>query len=131
MLLAPHLAPRPPITQLRSYLQDHDSSGFDRARVPARGLCPVPAKLPEGITLEMLSVVADAVTTPFEAMRRAGLGADDVAVIVGAGGVGGFGVQIAAAQGAAVGGVDVDRGRLDLAAKHGAGVTPGAGAKDF
>jgi len=50
----------------------------------------------------MLAVVADAVTTPFEAMRRAALNQEDVAVIVGVGGLGGFGVQIAAAMGAAV-----------------------------
>ncbi len=72
------------------------------------------------MTLDLLSVVADAVTTPYEAIRRSGLGANDVAVFVGVGGVGGFGVQIAAALGAAVIAVDVDRSRLDLAGQHGA-----------
>jgi 6-hydroxycyclohex-1-ene-1-carbonyl-CoA dehydrogenase len=110
---------------------DGDGGFATHVRVPARGLCPVPQKLPEGITLEMLSVVADAVTTPFEAMRRAGLAADDVAVIVGAGGVGGFGVQIAAALGAAVVAIDVDAERLELAAKHGAGLVLDASATDF
>src|SRR2546429_348891 len=75
--------------------------------VPARGLCAVPENLPEGLTLEMLSVVADAVTTPFEAMTRAAVGADDLVVIVGAGGIGGFAVQIAAAAGAVVVAIDV------------------------
>ena len=110
---------------------DGDGGFATHVRVPARGLCPVPHELPEGVTLEMLSVVADAVTTPFEAMRRAGLGADDVAVIVGAGGVGGFGVQIGAALGAAVVAIDVDRERLELAAKHGAGLVLDAGAMDL
>ena len=90
--------------------------------VPARGLCAVPESLPSGLTLEMLSVIADAVTTPYEAIRRSGLGCEDVTVIVGAGGVGGFGVQIAAALGAAVVAIDVDRERLDLASRHGAGL---------
>ena len=67
--------------------------------------------------------MADAVTTPFEAVRRSGLGADDVAVFVGVGGVGGFGVQIAAALGAAVIAIDVDPARLELAAQHGASLT--------
>jgi 6-hydroxycyclohex-1-ene-1-carbonyl-CoA dehydrogenase len=49
--------------------------------------------------------------------------ADDVAVIVGAGGIGGFAVQIAAAVGAAVVAIDVDIARLDLAAEHGAALT--------
>jgi 6-hydroxycyclohex-1-ene-1-carbonyl-CoA dehydrogenase len=95
--------------------------------VPARGLCSVPEILPAGLTLEMLSVVADAVTTPFEAIRRSGLGPNDVAVIVGAGGIGGFGVQIAAALGSAVIAIDVDQERLEQAGAHGAGLTLDAG----
>jgi 6-hydroxycyclohex-1-ene-1-carbonyl-CoA dehydrogenase len=79
----------------------------------------------------MLSVVADAVSTPYEAIRRSGLGREDVAIIVGAGGVGGFGVQIAAAQGAAVVAIDVDKERLDLASQHGAGLVLDAGATDL
>jgi 6-hydroxycyclohex-1-ene-1-carbonyl-CoA dehydrogenase len=80
----------------------------------------VPESLPEGIDLAALSVIADAVTTPLEAIRRADLTADHVAVFIGVGGVGGFGVQLAAALGAAVVAIDVDRDRLDLAAEHGA-----------
>ena len=102
---------------------DGDGGFASHVRVPARGLCPVPKNLPTGITLDLLSVVADAVTTPFEAIRRSGLGADDVAVFVGVGGVGGFGAQLAAAIGAAVIAVDVDQARLDLAAQHGAALT--------
>ena len=99
---------------------DGDGGFATHVRVPARGLCPVPEKLPPGISLDLLSVVADAVTTPFEAIRRSGLGADGVAVFVGVGGVGGFGVQIAAALGASVIAIDVDPARLELAAQHGA-----------
>lgn len=99
--------------------------------IPARGLCRVPQTLPRLLTLEMLSVVADAVTTPYEAIRRSGLGPEDVAVIVGAGGIGGFGVQIAAALGAAVVAIDIDRERLDLAAQHGAGLVLDASSTDL
>lgn len=99
---------------------DADGGFATHVRVPGRGLCPVPDALPQGMTLAMLSVVADAVTTPFEAIHRSGLGADDVAVFVGVGGIGGFGVQIAAALGAAVVAVDLDTERLELAALHGA-----------
>ena len=102
---------------------DGDGGFATHVRIPARGLCPVPENLPPGITLDLLSVVADAVTTPFEAIRRSGLGADDVAVFVGVGGVGGFGVQIAAALGASVVAIDVDQARLELAAQHGASLT--------
>ena len=106
----------------KQFMPGNDGHGgfATHVRVPARGLCRVPDQLPSGITAEMLSVVADAVSTPYEAIRRAGLCANDVAVFVGVGGVGGFGVQIAAAKGAAVVAVDVDQQRLDLAAQHGA-----------
>jgi len=109
---------------------DGDGGFATHVRVPSRGLCPVPEKLPAGLSLAMLSVVADAVTTPYEAIRRARLGPEDVAVFVGAGGVGGFGVQIAAALGAAVVAIDIDRDRLDLAAQHGASLVLDAGSTD-
>ena len=102
---------------------DGDGGFATHTRVPARGLCAIPDELPAGLTLEMLSVVADAVTTPYEAIRRAELSVDDVAVFIGAGGVGGFGVQIAAARGAAVAAIDIDPERLELAARHGASLT--------
>lgn len=101
---------------------DGDGGFATHVRVPARGLCPVPEPLPPGVGVELLSVIADAVTTPWEAIRRAGVGPDDVAVFVGVGGVGGFGVQIAAALGAAVVAIDVAQDKLALAALHGAGL---------
>ncbi|MBI4462776.1 MAG: 6-hydroxycyclohex-1-ene-1-carbonyl-CoA dehydrogenase [Acidobacteria bacterium] len=117
-------AGRPTICR-RQFMPGNDADGgfATHVRVPARGLCPVPAVLPPGITLDMLSVVADAVTTPYEAICRSGLSANDVAVFVGVGGIGGFGVQIAAAQGAAVVAIDIDAERLELAARHGASLT--------
>jgi 6-hydroxycyclohex-1-ene-1-carbonyl-CoA dehydrogenase len=110
---------------------DGDGGFASHVLVPSRGLCAVPETLPTGLTLEMLSVVADGVTTPYEAIRRSGLGREDVAVVIGAGGVGGFGVQIAAALGAAVVAIDVDRERLDLASQHGAGLVLDASSTDL
>jgi 6-hydroxycyclohex-1-ene-1-carbonyl-CoA dehydrogenase len=97
-------------------------------RVPANGLCPVPdlndrAINPTGLDLAALSVVADAVSTPYQAIVRSGLGKGDLAVFVGVGGVGGFGVQVAAAMGAAVVAIDVDEERLTTMSKHGAALT--------
>ncbi len=93
--------------------------------VPARGLCVVDeARLGQaGLALADLAVVADAVTTPYQAAVNAGLAAGDVAIVVGAGGVGGFAVQIAAALGAHVAAIDVDAERLRLAGEHGASLT--------
>jgi 6-hydroxycyclohex-1-ene-1-carbonyl-CoA dehydrogenase len=117
------LAGRPTICRNQFMPGNDGDGGFaTHVRVPGRGLCPVADPLPAGISLELLSVIADAVTTPWEAIRRANVSANDVAVFVGAGGVGGFGVQIAAALGAAVIAIDVDREKCQLAAAHGAGL---------
>jgi 6-hydroxycyclohex-1-ene-1-carbonyl-CoA dehydrogenase len=128
----PCAAGRPTICKDQFMPGNHGDGGFaTHVRVPANGLCPVPAELPKSITLEMLSVVADAVTTPLEAIRRAKLTSDDVAVFVGVGGVGGFGVQVAAAMGAAVAAIDIDRERLELAAEHGAALALDASKMDL
>jgi 6-hydroxycyclohex-1-ene-1-carbonyl-CoA dehydrogenase len=105
-------------------------------RVPATGLCPVPdlsdAEInPAGLPLSALSVIADAVSTPFQAIERAGLERGDLAVFVGAGGVGGFGVQIAAARGAHVVAIDTDSGRLSMLGDFGAHLRLDASALDF
>lgn len=110
--------------------------GFGTAvRVPARGLCPVPdlddpVRNPAGLDLADLSVVADAVSTPYQAVVRSGLGSGDLAVFVGAGGIGGFGVQIAAALGATVVAIDVSEWRLERMAEHGAALTLDAAQAD-
>ncbi|MFQ5701968.1 MAG: 6-hydroxycyclohex-1-ene-1-carbonyl-CoA dehydrogenase [Acidobacteriota bacterium] len=96
--------------------------------VPARGLCPVPSPAGstdagEGPDLASLAVIADAISTPFQAVQRSGLGEGDLAVFVGTGGVGGFGVQIAAALRARVVAIDVDEQRLRLMAERGAELT--------
>jgi len=106
--------------------------GFaSHVRVPARGLCPVPDDLRGApVDLVELAVLADAITTPFQAIRRSGLRRGELAVFVGAGGVGGFGVQIAAALGATVVAIDVDAARLVPLADHGAALTIDASKSD-
>ena len=105
-------------------------------RVPARGLCPVPdladsARNPHGLPLAALSVIADAVSTPYQAVRRSGLARGDLAVFVGCGGVGGFGVQIAAALGAIVVALDTEPNRLAAMERHGATLTLNPAEHDF
>ncbi len=95
--------------------------------VPSRGLCLVdePGALENqplrqsGCTLAELSVLADAVTTPYQAIERSGLKSGDVAIVIGLGGVGGFCAQIAAAKGATVVGIDIDDVRLTKMAEFG------------
>jgi 6-hydroxycyclohex-1-ene-1-carbonyl-CoA dehydrogenase len=100
--------------------------------VPARGLCPVDeARLASaGLTLADVSIVADALTTPYQAVRRAGVAPGSLAIVVGAGGVGGYCVQVARAFGATVVAIDVDAAKLEAVAAHGASLTVNAREHD-
>ncbi len=89
--------------------------------LPARYFCPIPERVLAQHELWELSVVADAITTPFQAVRSSGLSEGDLAICIGAGGIGVHGVQIAAAAGAKVIALDVDDDKLEIAASHGAG----------
>jgi 6-hydroxycyclohex-1-ene-1-carbonyl-CoA dehydrogenase len=93
--------------------------------VPAQGLCPVDeARLAKaGLSLAEVSVVADALTTPYQAVVRAGVGPGALAIVVGAGGVGGYCVQVASASGAKVVAIDVDADKLATIGRHGAALT--------
>ena len=98
-----------------------DHGGFaSHLVVPARGLCRVPKKSVSSDRLPRLSVIADAVSTPYQAIRNSGLKKGDFAIFTGAGGVGGFGIQIAAALGARVVAIDIDEERLAQIGEHGA-----------
>jgi 6-hydroxycyclohex-1-ene-1-carbonyl-CoA dehydrogenase len=88
--------------------------------VPARWLCPVPPRVLERHKLWQLSVVADAVSTPFMSVQRAAVKPGDFALVVGAGGIGIHCVQVAAAAGAQVVALDVDDGKLAQAREFGA-----------
>ena len=111
--------------------------GFgSHVRVPSRGLCRVPDlakphENPAGLDLTSLAVIADAVSTPYQAIVRAGLEAGDLAVWVGVGGVGGFGTQISAAMGAQVIAIDVSDDRLHSVAPYGVSLTLNSTALDF
>lgn len=95
--------------------------GFaSHALVPAAFICPVEDRLLATHDLWELSVVADAITTPFQAVKRSGLEKGELAIFIGAGGIGIHGVQIAAAAGAKVVAMDIDAGKLELAGAHGA-----------
>ena len=102
--------------------------------VPARFVCPVPDAVLARHELWELSVVADAVSTPFQAVKRAGLAAGELAVCIGVGGIGVYGVQVAAATGAKVVALDVDDQKLEQARGAGAHATlnvTGIAAKDI
>jgi 6-hydroxycyclohex-1-ene-1-carbonyl-CoA dehydrogenase len=88
--------------------------------VPAEDLCVVENR--GDVPLEQLSVIADAVTTPYQAATRADIQMGDRVIVVGGtGGVGSYVVQIAKAFGAdPVICVDIDQEKLERSLKYGA-----------
>lgn len=87
--------------------------------VPARHLSVLPDDL-RGHPLAELAVIADAVTTPLQAIRRACVQADDLVVVIGVGGIGTFALQIAGALGARTAAVDIDPAKRARASELGA-----------
>jgi 6-hydroxycyclohex-1-ene-1-carbonyl-CoA dehydrogenase len=88
----------------------------------------VPAKdvldLPESVPLEEAAIIADAISTPYHAVKnRAQVKPGDTVVVFGCGGVGINAVQLAAAAGAYVIAVDINDRKLQWAAEFGAART--------
>jgi 6-hydroxycyclohex-1-ene-1-carbonyl-CoA dehydrogenase len=102
-----------------------DGAFAELVAVPARELVRLPASIP----LELGCVIADAVSSPYHAVKRRGrVRAGDRVAVVGCGGIGLNVVQCAAAAGALVVAVDLSEARLELATALGAihTVNPGA-----
>jgi len=81
------------------------------------------------LELADVSVVADALTTPYQAAVQAGVGPGDLVIVNGVGGVGGYAVQVAAALGATVVAIDVVPDKLAALDGYGASLT--LNARDF
>lgn len=93
--------------------------------VPATGLCEVDTDRLAAVEMQLAdaSVVADALTTPYQAVVQAAVQAGDLAIVIGVGGVGGYAVQLAHAKGATVVAIDVDQAKLDRLRDFGASLT--------
>ncbi len=101
---------------------DLDGGFSTHVTVPITGLSLI-EDLGDRYELADMSVIADAVTTPLQAVRRAEVSEGDFVIVVGTGGVGTYAVQIAAASGATVVAVDIDDDRLSLLRGYGAAAT--------
>jgi 6-hydroxycyclohex-1-ene-1-carbonyl-CoA dehydrogenase len=88
--------------------------------VPARYLCPIADDILDRHELWELAIVSDAITTPFQAVKRAGLEDGDQAIFIGVGGIGVHGVQIANSVGAKIVALDIDSAKLEQAREFGA-----------
>jgi 6-hydroxycyclohex-1-ene-1-carbonyl-CoA dehydrogenase len=117
---------RPNICRSQKMPGNDIQGGFaSHIRVPAKGLCRVDETRlgAAGLDLSDISVVADALTTPYQAVSRAGVTPGTLAIVVGAGGVGGYCAQVAGAFGAQVVAIDVDEAKLAALRDRGAHLT--------
>lgn len=95
--------------------------------VPWRNAIPVP----EGVPLELAAIAADAIVTPYHAIKLAGVGPGDTAVIAGIGGLGAHAVQLAGQFGAGkIIAVDISGDKLGLARELGADYAIDASRED-
>jgi 6-hydroxycyclohex-1-ene-1-carbonyl-CoA dehydrogenase len=99
-------------------LGNHIDGGFaEFVKAPSKDVIPLPSHIP----LEDACIITDCMTTPYHALvHRARLVPGESVTVVGCGNIGINAVQIAAAMGASVLGVDVHEKRRDLALELGA-----------
>ncbi len=94
-----------------------DGAYAEYIKVPAKDICHLPDEIP----LEEGSIIADAISTPFHAVKnRAEVKPGDTVVVFGCGGIGINCVQVAAAVGGTVIAVDIVDRKLELAQEFGA-----------
>ena len=98
---------------------DFDGGFASHILVPGSQLCFLPDDL-NGIKLSDFSVVADAITTPYQSILRSELKSGELAIVIGVGGVGNYLVQHAKNKDAKVIALDIDDQKLENAKKMGA-----------
>lgn len=87
--------------------------------VPHKYLCPVPDSILKKYSLEELSVIADAISTPYQVLKKSELAKGDLAIVIGVGGVGIYGALIAKIMGAKVLAIDISDEKLEQAKNNG------------
>jgi 6-hydroxycyclohex-1-ene-1-carbonyl-CoA dehydrogenase len=102
---------------------DFDGGFASHVKVPLRFLCPVPEKVLEKHPLEHLAVIADAISTPYQVIKKSELEAGDLAIVIGVGGVGVYGALIARIFGAKVIALDISDEKLAAAKANGIDAT--------
>lgn len=88
-------------------------------KVPSKFLCPVPEKVLDKYSLKELAVVADAISTPYQVVKKSELEKGDFAIVVGVGGVGVFAALTAKILGAKVLAIDIDNEKLEMTKNSG------------
>ncbi|RLD26596.1 MAG: 6-hydroxycyclohex-1-ene-1-carbonyl-CoA dehydrogenase, partial [Bacteroidetes bacterium] len=92
-------------------------------KVPHQYLCEVPDSILVKYELAEVSVIADAISTPYQVMKKSELEKGDLAIVIGVGGVGIYGALIAKILGAKVLAIDINDEKLAQAKTHGVDAT--------
>lgn len=92
-------------------------------KVPSKFLCKVPLSVIKKYPLEHLAVIADAISTPYQVVKKSELEAGDLAIVIGVGGVGVYGALIAKIFGAKVIALDINDEKLIAAKANGVDAT--------
>ncbi len=92
-------------------------------KVPFKYLCEVPDSVLKTYSLEQLAVIADAISTPYQVVKKSELESGDLAIIIGVGGVGIYGALIAKIIGAKVIALDINDEKLGIAKQNGVDAT--------
>ncbi len=98
---------------------DFDGGFASHIKVPHKNLCFVPETVLDKYRLAELAVVADAITTPYQVIRKSELKAGDFAIVIGVGGVGIYAALLTKILGAKVLALDINDTKLDIAKTHG------------
>ncbi len=98
---------------------DFDGGFASHIKVPYKYLCEVPESVLDKYKLAVLAVVADAITTPYQVLKKSELQEGDFAIVIGVGGVGIYGALLAKILGAKVLALDIDDTKLKIAEEHG------------
>lgn len=110
---------------------DFDGGFASHVKVPSRHLCVLPDKALDNHSLAELSVIADAVSTPYQAIKKSGLKEDDFAIVIGVGGIGIYGASIAKLLDAKVLAIDINDARLNAVKELGIDETLNVTELDF
>lgn len=102
---------------------DFDGGFASHIKVLSKYLCVIPEKVLSKYSLEKLSVIADAISTPYQVVKKSELEAGDFAIVIGVGGVGVYGALIAKIFGAKVLALDINDEKLAVAKQNGIDAT--------
>jgi 6-hydroxycyclohex-1-ene-1-carbonyl-CoA dehydrogenase len=102
---------------------DFDGGFASHIKVPSKFLCEVPEDVLKKYPLEELAVIADAISTPYQVVKKSELEPGDLAIVIGVGGVGIYGALIAKIFGAKVIALDISDEKLATANANGIDAT--------